>query len=272
MRACLDDNGLSLRQFAASADVHYSVTTLHRYFSGQAQPPRQLIEVISQRCGGDLDALYVRASTGGATEVAEPEPPSSVPTKREGSRRWMIVAAVTAMLSTGVVVGLTTLRDDDEPGADSADTNLVLNGTFDDLGNRSDGKDPFTNWWVHEAQAKPQGGLAQIAVSGGTEHAWDIMLGQSGITLTKGKQYSLRFTAWTDKAVRVAVRVQSEEPPNAQALHRHLALNPTQKQFDYPFEAAHTMGSKGQIVFQLGGNDDDFTIYLDNVSLLERAN
>lgn len=64
LRSMLDRNGLSLRKLAADEEVHYSLTTLHRYFSGRALPPWRLTERVSRRCGGDpreAFELYERA-------------------------------------------------------------------------------------------------------------------------------------------------------------------------------------------------------------------
>ncbi|WP_157357433.1 helix-turn-helix domain-containing protein [Amycolatopsis nigrescens] len=58
LRALLDRRGLSLRQLAADEDVHHSLTALHRFFAGQAVPRRQLLELLSRRCDGDLYELY----------------------------------------------------------------------------------------------------------------------------------------------------------------------------------------------------------------------
>ncbi|ONI80975.1 hypothetical protein ALI144C_20610 [Actinosynnema sp. ALI-1.44] len=69
MRSLLDQHSLSLRKLAGDDEVHYSLTTLHRYFSGRALPPRHLVELISRRCGGDLcemSELHDRARREGS--------------------------------------------------------------------------------------------------------------------------------------------------------------------------------------------------------------
>jgi hypothetical protein len=261
MRSSLDEAGLSLRQFAACDDVHYSVTTLQRYFSGQAVPPPQLIEVISRRCGSDLHALHEQTRAGLG------EVPAPAPVRQAGNWRWIAVAVV-VVLGIGGAFGLRGLLADDTPEPRATGPDLVTNGAFDTLGGRPE--EGLARWWVHDARVRPGSGLAQVAVPGGTMRAWDAMFGQSGITVTKGKRYVLRFTGWADRAVRIAVRVQSEEPPHTHALHQDVGLNSAQKHFDYPFTAAHTTGGTGQVVFQLGGNGEDYTIYFDNVALVEQ--
>jgi endoglucanase len=179
--------------------------------------------------------------------------------------------AAAVVIGIGVTFGGVALFDDDVPERRPEGPDLVVNGTFDNSGEQPDNKTGLSRWWVHEAQVRADGGLAQVAVPGGTKQAWGVMFGQSGVTVAKGKRYVLRFTAWTDKAAKIAVRVQSEKPPYTHALHQDFALNPAQKRFDHPFTAAHSTGSSGQVVFQLGGSTEDYTIYLDDVALVEQT-
>lgn len=57
LRFLIDREGLTPRQLAAEPDVPYTPAMLYRFFTGQELPPRQLIEVVARRCGGDLEKL-----------------------------------------------------------------------------------------------------------------------------------------------------------------------------------------------------------------------
>jgi hypothetical protein len=59
LRFLLDREGLTPRQLAAEHDVPYTPAMLYRFFTGQALPPPQLIEVVARRCGGDLEKLQI---------------------------------------------------------------------------------------------------------------------------------------------------------------------------------------------------------------------
>jgi hypothetical protein len=64
LRGALSHRRLSLRRLSKDPDIPYSVTSLHRFFSGQTLPPWWLVEVVARRCDGDvreLSACYRRA-------------------------------------------------------------------------------------------------------------------------------------------------------------------------------------------------------------------
>jgi len=231
---------------------------------------------VHNTASGVAGALMQAGVVHGDVHLHPPLPVSVVPRQlpaapgRRGKWHWIVPAVAVVVGMGGVVAAIVSSREGGVPDQRPTGPDLVINGSFDDLGGQPADGDVLPRWWTHNAAVRPGGGLAQISVPGGTKHAWDVMFGQSGITVTKDKSYVLRFTVWTDKAARIAVRVQAEEPPQAHALHRDIAVDPAQKQVDLPFTAEHTTGSTGQVVFQLGGNDEDYTIYLDDVVLAEQ--
>ena len=77
LRSMLDRHGLSLRKLAADEEVHYSLTTLHRYFSGRALPPWHLTERVSRRCGVDPREAYELYER--ARREVEPDIPQAIP-------------------------------------------------------------------------------------------------------------------------------------------------------------------------------------------------
>lgn len=91
LRSELDREGWTLRRLAAEDDVPYSLTTLHRFFSGQTLPPRLLLKVISRKCGGDLGQLqnaYDRAREAADAQRARgPVRPAAAAPRRQGEGR-----------------------------------------------------------------------------------------------------------------------------------------------------------------------------------------
>jgi Carbohydrate binding domain len=269
LRGLLDDDGLSLRQLAASNEIHYSVTTLHRYFSGQALPPRQLIEVLARRCGGDLkelNGLYERARAAGNGDPGGSET-DGVPARQDpprGRRRLVIGAAVVVLLG-GAAFGIAAALAGDTPTVPPpARYELVVNGGFDSF----DGKE-FHKWWTTNTRAAPEGGAARVEVPGGTKQRWDVLFGQSGIRITAGREYVLTFTASADKAVQMGVTVQEERPPDyPQVYFKNVVLGPAPQSFTYRFTAERG-AVKSQLVFQFGGGSESYTAFLDDLSLVE---
>jgi endoglucanase len=95
------------------------------------------------------------------------------------------------------------------------------------------------------------------------------MIGQSAITLTKGKSYTLSFDASASTAVSAVTTVQLADAPYTNTLTQPIALTTTSKRFSFPFTAG--LGTPaGQVSFQLGKNAG-FTFFVDNVSLTESA-
>jgi carbohydrate binding protein with CBM4/9 domain/helix-turn-helix protein len=108
-RLLMDRAGLTLRQLAADDRVSHDVSTLRGFLSGRPLPPREVVEVIAERCGGDREQLLstlhraVVARDAGlpwaAAETA-PRPRRSFPR----GRTTLITAAL-----VGLVVGTNVL-------------------------------------------------------------------------------------------------------------------------------------------------------------------
>lgn len=104
-----------------------------------------------------------------------------------------------------------------------------------------------------------------VAVTGGTENPWDVSIGYD-LSLVDGAAYTLSFSASADPAAAVLANVQLNEEPYTQALGQSLTLTSTLEDFSYDF-AGNVDTDTGVLTFQLGGNEDDYTFCLDDVSL-----
>lgn len=149
LRLLVDRAGLPLRQLAADDDVPHTVPELRRFFSGRVLPPRELVEVIADRCGGDrrlllstLDRAVVAREAGlpwAAAETAPASPrssasptsstsPSSKPPESRRSRRLLrrrrgpVIAAFAGLVvGTNALTAVAVIRFADRPPAERAD-------------------------------------------------------------------------------------------------------------------------------------------------------
>jgi Carbohydrate binding domain len=297
MRVLLDDKGLSLRRLAEDAEVPYSVSTLHRFFSGQARPPRWLLEVIARRCEGDLHELYRLAEVAEqVTERSETQPspnvaggetrlvlarhfPADAPSEPETmSRRQstgrglsgpvLLALAGFALLSViGAVMVALNVTGEPRPAAQARQSPTVRSTLGGELIRNGHFSDTTKPWW-------PDGGVrikhddqrlrAEIK-AGGTE-PWDAQIGYSGLWLRKGHAYVLAFHASSQRDVTIRISVQLEGPPYTAALLRGVTLNTSTRRYSYPFTSPLTT-THATVNFQFGGQNKNHVALLDNVSL-----
>jgi hypothetical protein len=276
LRAMLDEHGVSLRQLAGAEDVHYGLTSLHRYFSGRALPPHQLVQLLADRYGGDdgtrerLQRLYERASGSASSVSAESAPVADEPPSPAApSRRRLLVPTALILLAAGlagggVAVGTGLLGDSSPEAEAQTGGELLLNGAFD-----GDSPDP---WWDHGAvEIRTRHGALRIDVTGGTEEPWHAMVGHSGVSLREGAGYTLRFTASAKVAADIEVTVVREEQPGqslANVRTWRVPLGPGPREYALSFDSTMTTDF-GQVTFRFGGGEDDYTAFLDEVSLEE---
>ncbi|MFV2021052.1 glycoside hydrolase family 9 protein [Micromonospora sp. LOL_023] len=135
----------------------------------------------------------------------------------------------------------------------------IVNGTFDD------GTGP---WWATEnvTLGNTDGRLCAV-VPGGTANPWDASIGHNDIPLIDGAAYRLTFSASADVAATVRANVQLNAAPYTTVLSRELDLGPDPETVSYEF-TANLDSPDGTFTFQLGGGTEEFTLCLDNVSLI----
>jgi hypothetical protein len=129
LRLLVDRAGLTLRQLAADDRVPHDVATLRRFFSGRELPPRELIEVIIERCGGDreqllstLDRATAAREAGfpwaaGTAGVAGTAAPRRSLRRRPG---WVIAAIAGIVVVTNALTAAVIVRLTDRPSSASA--------------------------------------------------------------------------------------------------------------------------------------------------------
>ncbi len=142
----------------------------------------------------------------------------------------------------------------------SGDTDELLhNGSFDE------GVSP---WWSYGTDSLGVVSGALCAdMPGGTENPWDAGIGQNGVPFFAGAAYTLTFTAWSDVPVTIRAAVQLNEEPFTAVAVQDVDLTAEPQTFTV-LGTSPVESTNGQVAFQIGGNADDATICLDDVSLI----
>jgi endoglucanase len=140
----------------------------------------------------------------------------------------------------------------------SSGVEQIVNGTFDD------GTAPW--WWTENAPASLVEGQLCAEVEGGTINPWDAIIGQDNLTLQAGESYDLSFDASASSPVGVLAKIQQQTEPWPEQLSAPTILEPETQHYSY-FFTSDADSEIQQVVFQIGGSADPWTLCLDNVSL-----
>src|SRR5690606_12161460 len=147
------------------------------------------------------------------------------------------------------------------PAAQAQDgVELIFNGDFEA---------GTAGWFSYGTSAPPEVVDGQFCadIPGGTENPWDIGLGQNDLPLASGEAYALTFTATATAPITIRSNLQLNEEPFTTVISMDVDL--TAEPQTFTASGTSTVDStNGQVAFQVGGNADDATICLDNVSLI----
>ncbi|MFG1604739.1 helix-turn-helix domain-containing protein [Actinoplanes sp. NPDC049265] len=130
------------------------------------------------------------------------------------------------------------------------------------------------DWWGSTVQisfnaANPAAFDANVATGG--EQVWDAIILHSCVPLVAGHRYVLRFSAATNPAGPVMVRVQDSVDPEAnESVTRTLDFTPRPTPRTIEFTARHTSRSS-ELTFQVGGWNTPFRLRATGISLTEKA-
>ncbi|SCL33150.1 Carbohydrate binding domain-containing protein [Micromonospora nigra] len=167
-------------------------------------------------------------------------------------RRLAVLAAATTVALTGVSAGVA--HADPPPGAPEQ----ITNGDF------SAGVAPWFSFGTGPLGVTD--GQLCTTVAGGLANPWDAGVGQDGVPLIAGAEYTLGFdvSAAPGGAVRAVLQLGAA-PYTAYVTVDTTATGTTQR-VEKTFVASDD-NSAAQMIFQIGGNADEQSICLDNVSL-----
>lgn len=142
------------------------------------------------------------------------------------------------------------------PAASAAE--LAVNGDF------SGGQDPW--WATGNLSPRMVDGRLCADVPGGTTNPWDAIIGQNNITVSQGGTYQFSFTASGDPGGPVRGVVQMPKDPYTAYIDLRLQSEPGGGTQDGGFVAPESRND-AQIVLQVGGRAEPWTVCFSNVSL-----
>lgn len=164
------------------------------------------------------------------------------------SRAFVVVLIATAMVAPSISAAAA-----DEP-------ELIAGGTFDD------GVGPW--WATTDMVADASTGQLCVDVPGGTTNAWSSIVGVDNVPIEKGEDYDFSFTATGKSPVPVVIRALVQQPvsPWSATYEANPAIGGSETEFFFKFNATLDL-PEAQVVFQIGGADEDWRFCLDNVHL-----
>jgi endoglucanase len=135
---------------------------------------------------------------------------------------------------------------------------LAVNGEFDN------GHQPW--WATQNLSLRVEDGKLCTDVPGGTNVPWDAIIGQDNIKLERGKTYLFSFTATGNPGGPVRALVQMPRDPWDSYVGLTPSVTPEPTIHHVGFTSPVSMDD-GQIVLQVGGRAEPWTLCLDRVSL-----
>ncbi len=158
-------------------------------------------------------------------------------------------------LGAGLIAGAITL-----PSAGAADgPELIVNGDFAD-GTTA----PW--WWTGNTEGVVVDGQLCADIPGGTVNPWDAIIGQNDLPLTAGESYELTYTATSTVPITSRTAVQQAEEPYATELSVVDTITDEPEPISHVFNVGAD-NDAAQLVFQVGGKAEPFTLCLDDISL-----
>ena len=167
-------------------------------------------------------------------------------------RRLAVLAAATTVALAGSSAG--TAHAD--PPADAPEQ--ITNGDF------SAGVSPWFSYGTGPLGVTD--GQLCTTVPGGLANPWDAGIGQDGVPLIAGAEYTLGFDVTATPGSAVTAVLQLGNAPYTGYFTVNAGATPSQQRVERTF-VAPADDSRAQLIFQVGGNTQQQTVCLDNVSL-----
>lgn len=138
----------------------------------------------------------------------------------------------------------------------------VVNGDF---------SDDMNGWWATDnVTPVVRNGQLCTDIPGGTQNPWDVIVGQNDLTLTEGEGYAFTFTASANAPSVVRAVVQEGQDPWTTFGSVVPTVTAEADTYEVTFEAGASMDNV-QVVFQVGGAAEPWSLCLQQVSLIGGA-
>lgn len=136
----------------------------------------------------------------------------------------------------------------------------VTAGTFD--------ADWDSSWWTDGGiTAKVIDGTMCASVPGGTANVWDLGIGQDGISLIAGANYTFSFISGGDPWATLRAVIQLPREPWTEFVELPVRATEEPTPHSVTFTAPETV--EAQLSFQVGGNAGPWTFCVDDVSVTD---
>lgn len=107
-------------------------------------------------------------------------------------------------------------------------------------------------------------GVYSVAIINSGVNAWDIHLGQGGIVLVEGKEYTVSFDAWAAATREISAIVgKNEDPWTAYSGDQIISLSTDRQTHTFTFVMNEPTDSSSRLGFDIGGEPSN--VYIDNV-------
>ena len=147
-----------------------------------------------------------------------------------------------------------------EPGL--TDLNQIKNADFSD----GDVSWNFNAFWPAEATGSVVQGEYAVSITNGGNFVWDIYLGQSGLTIENGKEYTVSFDAYAAEPREISALVgKNSDPWNVYSGSQIISLTTTKQTYTYSFIMNEPTDNLARLGFDIGVSSSD--VYFDNVVL-----
>lgn len=133
-----------------------------------------------------------------------------------------------------------------------------------------DGSDAWTlaTLSASGASGSVSDGVYSVAITNGGLNAWDIHLGQAGIVVEAGKEYTVAFDAYAAAPREISPLVgKNGDPWTVYSGERTISISTTRETYTFSFVMEQPTDSAARVGFDLGGDPND--VFIDNVSIDE---
>ena len=173
-------------------------------------------------------------------------------------------ATVGFNVDLGSIGGIYYLDDFVFTTPELSNTNQLTNADFE----RNDDDWYFNSFLPAQAGGSVKNGEYAISIDNGGMNVWDVHLGQSNISMEKGKEYTISFDAYAAEPRTISAIVgKNSDPWTVYSGNQIFSLTTTKQTYAYSFIMAEPSDQQARFGFDVGASSID--VFFDNVLLRE---